>query len=206
MIRILCSILIVTSLFSCTQQLAGNGSEITNGYCVSSATAADSAMVVAYPSDYLPYPPSAGPETTFTDKNGRFSLRLGRKGWNLVIYDRFKAFGAFFPLPRGDSAVDTVVLRGVGSISGIVYDTVAGPRYIGIIGTPFYAGITGKTDTFSLMKIPAFYYTLGMWRWGEAAIDSLNKKGPPIVNNFLNGSSSMVRVLPDSATYIIINP
>jgi hypothetical protein len=206
MLRILCSVFLVATLFSCTQQLAGNGSEITNGYCVASASPADSAMVVAYPNDYLPYPPSGKPETTFTDKNGHFALCLGRKGWNLVIYDRLQVFGAFVPLPRGDSAVDTVVLRGVGGITAIVNDTAAVPRIVGIIGSPFYARITGTTDTFSITKIPAFYYNLSRWQWLPNTSGTLDERVFPVTNIGLKGGSATLWVQPDSTTNITIYP
>ena len=206
-LRILCSVLLVASVFSCTQQLAGNGSEITNGYCVASASAADSAMVVAYPNDYLPYPPSGKPETTFTDKNGHFALCLGRKGWNLVIYDRLQVFGAFVPLPRGDSAVDTIVLKHLGSVYGVANDTTADLRYIGILGSPFYAALTGKTDTFSLIKLPAYYYDLRKWRLtksGESGATDFQNISLRSSNNIT--ASATIRVVPDTTTNILIDP
>jgi hypothetical protein len=201
--------LVVLSLFaalivSCGIQLAGNGSEITNGNCVADAAPADSAMVIAYPQNYVPYPTIAGPETTFTDKNGHFSIYLGHKAWNLVIYDSAQTHGAFVPLPNGDSAMDTIVLRGVGAISGIVNDTAAGPRYVGIIGSPFYAGITGTSDTFSLTKIPAFSYSIKVWR---IVSQRVVRGGDTLANDFSsNINPPLIVVKPDSTTRVIINP
>jgi hypothetical protein len=204
MVRILCSALFTAFLFSCTMQLAGNGSEITNGYCAISAVPADNAMVVAYPDDYIPYPPSAGPETTFTDKNGRFSMRLGKTGWNLVIYDKRQEFGAFVPLPKGDSTIDTIMLDSVGAIHGIINDTMADSRFIGVIGSPFYAGITGRTDTFSLIKMPPFTYLINMWQAGSNA--SENQTGDTKADLRTTAKPITVTVRPDSTTEAIITP
>jgi hypothetical protein len=40
--------------FSCTMQIVGNGSEITNGTAATAAGPADTALVVAYPQNYNP--------------------------------------------------------------------------------------------------------------------------------------------------------
>ena len=204
MVCLLCSALSTALLFFCTNQLAGNGSEITNGYCYASAAPADSALVVAYPSGYFPYPPSAGPETTFTDKNGYFSMRLGHTGWNLVIYDKLQARGAFVPLPGGDSTIDTITLMNVGGINGIVNDTMAGARYIGVVGSPFYAGITGRTDTFSLIKMPPFTYLINLWQAGNTS--SENRTGDIKADLRTTAKPITVTVRPDSTTEAIINP
>jgi hypothetical protein len=195
------STLFVMLLLSCSPQLAGNSSEITNGYCVASAAPADSAMVVAYPDNYIPYPPSSAPETTYTDKNGHFSLQLGRTGWNLVIYDKYQTRGAFVPLPAGDSALDTIALAEVGAVRGTVTDTMAGDRCIGVIGSPFYARITGKTDTFSLVKMPSFNYLINLWRLTAG----VSQWGPPDMNTTAVRPIS-VTVRPDSTATIIIQP
>ncbi len=201
--------LAVLSLFaalivSCGIQLAGNGSEITNGNCVADAAPADSAMVIAYPQNYVPYPTIAGPETTFTEKNGHFSIYLGHKAWNLVIYDSAQTHGAFVPLPNGDSAIDTIVLKGLGAIAGIVNDTIGDPRYVGIVGSPFCAGIIGTSDTFTLTKIPTFSYLIKVWRVSSQAVG----RGSEIpVNDFTtNINPPLVAVEPDSTTRVIIGP
>lgn len=204
MVRILCSALFTAFLFSCTMQIAGNGSEITNGYCAISAVPADNAMVVAYPDDYIPYPPSAGPETTFTDKNGRFSMRLGKTGWNLVIYDRLQAFGAFVHLSMADSTTDTIALDSVGAIHGIINDTMADARFIGVVGSPFYAGITGKTDTFSLIKMPPFTYLINLWQAGNTSGE--NRTSDTKANFITTAGPITVTVRPDSTTEAVINP
>jgi hypothetical protein len=203
MVCLLCSALFAAYLLSCTDQLAGNGSEITNGYCTVSAAPADSAMVVAYPSGYFPYPPSAAPETTFTDINGYFSMRLGHTGWNLVIYDRLQARGAFVPLPNGDSTIDTIALLKVGGIYGIVNDTMAGSRFIGILGSPFYMGITGRTDTFSLMKIPSHNYVISMWLVGKSGGTDQYRVKPDLITGDNQG---FVTVWPDSTVRVIFTP
>jgi hypothetical protein len=201
MVCLLCPALFAALLFSCTDQWAGNGSEITNGYCTASAAPADSAMVVAYPGGYFPYPPSAGPETTYTDINGYFSMRLGHAGWNLVIYDRLREYGAFVPLQSGDSAIDTIILMKVGAISGIVNDTLAGSRFIGILGSPFYKEITGRTDTFSLLKIPSFNYLISMWLVGENGGTNPYKVKPGPISG---DNSALVTVWPDSMTRVTL--
>jgi|WetSurMetagenome_2_1015567.scaffolds.fasta_scaffold129911_2 hypothetical protein len=203
MVCLLCSALFAALLFSCTDQWAGNGSEITNGYCTASAAPADSAMVVAYPSGYFPYPPSAGPETTYTDINGYFSMRLGHAGWNLVIYDRLREYGAFVPLQSGDSAIDTIILMKVGGIYGIVNDTMAGSRFIGILGSPFYKEITGRTDTFSLIKIPSFNYLISMWWVRETSGTEPYRMKPDLISG---NNPNLVMVWPDSTTRVIVTP
>jgi hypothetical protein len=196
--------LFLALLFSCTNQLAGNSSEITNGFCIAEATPADSAIVVAYPFNYVPSSGLAGPETTYTDKHGNFSIQLGYTGWNLVIYDRARARGAFVPLPSGDSAVDTIVLKHLGSISGIVNDTMNDTGFVGIAGSPFYAEVIGKSDSFSLNKIPPFYYNVIVWRLGTTVIASnpINQH----MSTLTSVGSSSVAVWPDSTTTVIINP
>jgi hypothetical protein len=201
MFLILCSALFTALPLSCSDQLAGNSSEITNGYCFASAAPADSAMVVAYPKDYIPFPPSAAPETTYTDKNGYFSLRLGRKSCNLIIYDKIRTRGAFVPLPRGDSTIGTIVLSNVGAINGIVNDTMPGDRCIGVVGSPFYARITGKTATFSLTKMPSFNYLINLWELSSG----ISQWDPPDMNTTAVRPIS-VTVRPDSTAMVIINP
>ena len=196
-------------LFSCGHELAGNGSEITNGNCVAEAAPAESAMVVAYPQNYVPSSPAVAPETTFTDSKGCFSMRLGRCGWNLVIYDKAQVRGAFVPLPSGDSAIDTIVLSDLGAIAGIVNDTLGGPRYVGIIGSPFYANVIGKADTFSLVKLPPHDYSLEVWKLTDARSDTSSKNVfrsvPSLNSNFALVGSDIVWVLPDSTTMLNIN-
>jgi hypothetical protein len=201
MIVTLCSTIFAALLFSCSDQLAGNSSEITNGYCFASGAPVDSAMVVAYPNDYIPYPPSDVPETTFTDKNGYFSMRIGHTGRNLVIYDKLRTRGAFVPLPGGDSTINTIVLADVGAINGVVNDTMAGDRCIGVVGSPFYARITGKTDTFSLINMPSFTYLINLW----LLVVKANEWGPPIMNTTAVRPIS-VTVRPDSTATVIIQP
>lgn len=203
MVRLLCSALFAALLFSCTDQWAGNGSEITNGYCTASAAPADSAMVVAYPSGYFPYPPSAGPETTYTDKDGYFSMRLGHTGWNLVIYDKLQACGAFVPLPGGDSTIDTITLMKLGGIYGIVNDTTAGSRYIGVLGSPFFMGITGRTDTFSLIKIPPNNYLITMWWVKENSGTDPYRVKPDLISG---DTPAFVTVWSDSTVRVIFTP
>jgi hypothetical protein len=201
--------LAVLSLFAalivtCGNQLAGNGSEITNGNCAIASVPADSAMVVAYPNKYVPCSTAVGPETTFTDTKGNFAIYLGHDAWNLVIYDRTKAFGAFVPLPSGDSAISTIILRGLGSISGVVNDTATDPRYVGIVGSPFCAGITGVSDTFSLTKIPAYSYYVKVWR---VVSQKVVRGGDSLSNEFTsNINPSLIAVEPDSTTTVNINP
>jgi hypothetical protein len=196
-------------LFSCGHELAGNGGEITNGNCIAEAAPAESAMVVAYPENYVPSSPAALPETTFTDGKGHFSMRLGHCGWNLVIYDKAQVRGAFVPLSSGDSAIDTIVLSDLGAIAGIVNDTLGGPRYVGIIGSPFYANVIGKADTFSLVKIPPHDYSLEVWKLTDARSDTRSKNVfrsvPSLNSNFALVGSDIVWVLPDSTTMLNIN-
>jgi hypothetical protein len=203
-------------LFSCGHELAGNGGEITNGNCIAEAATAESAMVVAYPENYVPSSPAALPETTFTDGKGHFSMRLGHCGWNLVIYDKAQVRGAFVRLSSGDSAIDTIVLKDLGAIAGIVNDTMGGPRYVGIIGSPFYANVIGKADTFSLVKIPPHDYSLEVWKLTDARSDTSSKnvfRSVPNVfhsdtslnSNFALVGSDIVWVLPDSTTMLNIN-
>jgi hypothetical protein len=199
-IVIICSALFTAILFSCSDQIAGNSSEITNGYCCAFSAPADSAMVVAYPKGYVPFPASAGPETTFTDKNGRFSMSLGRKAWNLVVYDKLQAHGAFVPLPGGDSTLDTIALTPLGAIHGLVNDTTALDRCVGVVGSPFYARITGKSDTFSLIKMPAFNYGINLWQLETG----INKAGPP-GETITDARSTSVMILPDSTANVVIN-
>jgi hypothetical protein len=206
MIAVLCSALLAGLLPSCTNHLAGNGSEVTNGYCVASAAPADSAMVVAYPHDYIPYPPSAGPETTFTDQDGRFSMRLGQSDWNLVIYDKLGARGAFVPLLGSCSTTDTIVLDSVGAINGIINDTLAVARYIGVVGSPFYAGISGRTDTFSLVKLPPSSYTMNLWQIRPTSGDTDNSTINSRVKIIPTATPISVTVWSDSTTAAIINP
>jgi hypothetical protein len=192
-------------LFSCGHELAGNGSEITNGNCIAEAAPADSAMVVAYPQDYVPSTPAVAPETTFTDGKGHFSMRLGQSGWNLVIYDKSRVRGAFVPLSSGDSAIDTIVLNDLGAVAGIVSDTIGGPRYVGIIGSPFYAEIAGATDSFSLMKLPPYYYSVNVWRLTDALSDSSSHSKSNPDNNTMPIGGGAVMVLPDSTSMVIIS-
>jgi hypothetical protein len=191
-------------LLSCGHQLAGNGSEITNGNCVAEAAPAESAMVVAYPQNYVPSSPAIAPETTFTDSKGHFSMRLGHYGWNLVIYDKAQVRGAFVPLSSGDSAIDTIVLNDLGAIAGIVNDTLGGPRYVGIIGSPFYADIFGKADTFSLVRIPPYDYSLDVWKLTDEHSDSSSHSIPNPDNNTMPIGGGAVTVLPDSTSMVII--
>jgi len=193
-------------LLSCSQQLAGNGSEITNGYCIAEAAPAESAMVVAYPKNYVPYPPVAGPETTYTDSKGHFSMRLAQSGWNLLIYDRLQLHGAFVTLPSGDSAIDTVVLNDLGSIAGIVNDTIGGLRYIGIIGSPFYTDIVGMSDTFSLNRLPSFGYSINAWNLKSLGSYFTNP-GPSDSNPQPEATFPLISVTvwPDSTTTVIIS-
>ena len=71
MTRIICQmvdIIIITLFLFCSSgnDVAGNGSEITNGFCVSALCGVDSAMVVAYPDNYMVhYHESISPETTY---------------------------------------------------------------------------------------------------------------------------------------------
>ena len=207
--------LLAALLFSCGHQMAGNGSEITNGNCIAEAAPAESAMVVAYPQYYVPSSPAVAPETTFTDSKGYFSMRLGRCGWNLVIYDKARVRGAFVPLSSGDSTLDTIVLNDLGAIAGIVNDTLGGPRSVGIIGSPFYADIIGKADTFSIVKIPPHYYSFDVWRLTDELSDTSSNNvfhSPNVFHsdtslnsNFALVGSDIVWVLPDSTTMFIIN-
>jgi hypothetical protein len=209
MIFLIANTFLTALLFSCGHQLAGNGGEITNGYCIAEAAPAESAMVVAYPQNYVPSSPAVAPETTFTDSKGCFSMRLGRCGWNLVIYDKAQVRGAFVPLPSGDSAIDTIVLSDLGAIAGIVNDTLGGPRYVGIIGSPFYANVIGKADTFSLVKLPPHDYSLEVWKLTDARSDTSSKNVfrsvPSLNSNFALVGSDIVWVLPDSTTMLNIN-
>jgi hypothetical protein len=203
------SAFLATLLFSCGHQLAGNGSEITNGNCLAEAAPADSAMVVAFPQNYVPSSPAVAPETTFTDSKGHFWMRLGPCGWNLVIYDKARVRGAFVPLPSGDSAIDTIVLNDLGAIAGVDNDSMGGPRCVGIIGSPFYANVIGKADTFSLVKIPPHDYSLEVWKLTDALSDSSSNNvfhSVPILNSsFALVGSDIVWVLPDSTTMLNIN-
>jgi hypothetical protein len=199
--------LLAVLLFSCAYDLAGNGGEITNGICVAEAMPAQNAMVVAYRQDYIPTYPLIPPETTFTDSNGHFSMRLGNKGWNLIIYDRNQIRGAFIALPTGDSALDTINLHGLGSITGIINDSVGVSKYIGIVGSPFFTQTFGKTDTFSLKKLPPFNYSVNSWYLSSTGnyftnTDSIDANPQPIITFPL----ILVTVLPDSATTVTIGP
>jgi hypothetical protein len=148
--------------------LAGNGSEITNGCCMVAQTGkpADSAMVIAYPKEYVPAPVTFNevmPETTFTDTAGRFTLALGHGEWNLLIYDRTGTLGAFVPVHR-DSSLYTIALDDLGYVQGMNYDTCKRfINYVGIAGSPFYAAIN-PLCSFVITGIPSSTYQVQVWQ------------------------------------------
>jgi hypothetical protein len=144
---------------SCTIQVAGNGSEITNGIVASAAGPADSALVVAYPKDFNPATgDSVSLRRTFTDKNGRFSLRLGNNAFDLLVYDRTKTLGAFVPVSR-DTVMDTLRIHELGSLSGVLQDSVLHFGYLIVRGSPFCAAMI-PDSAFSIPAMPPFTYEL----------------------------------------------
>jgi hypothetical protein len=80
---------------------------------------------------------------------------------------------------------------------------------VGIIGSPFYADIIGKADTFSLVKIPPHDYSLEVWKLTDARSDTSSKNVfrsvPSLNSNFALVGSDIVWVLPDSTTMLNIN-
>jgi hypothetical protein len=103
--------------------------------------------------------------------------------------------------------MDTIVLRGVGSISGVVNDTVAGLRYVGIAGSPFSTKIIGKTDSFSLVKIPPCNYSMNIWGPFISTMPGTiggGKGTTPDMKNIVS-NSVMVNVVSDSASIVVIN-
>ena len=134
-----------------------------NGACVTAAGAADSAIVIAIPKDYVPFDtPSSPPETLYTDNNGIFSFREDRDLWNLIVYDRTRTLGAFVPHSR-DSVIGTVFLDDLGYITGNIDDTSRQVNYVGIVGTPFFTQ-TLQSDSFSLLAIPTSAYFVRAWK------------------------------------------
>lgn len=148
--------------------LAGSGSEITNGNCVIARAGkpADSAIVIAFPKEYVPAPVTTNkvmPETTITDTAGGFALKLGDNAWNLLIYDHSGILGAFVPIQH-DSVLGTITLDSLGYVEGINYDTNKRlENYVGIIGSPFYTPLN-PLQSFVISKIPSCTYRVEVWR------------------------------------------
>jgi hypothetical protein len=152
---------LIAVLVSCSPNgLAGNGSEITNGVCMTVSGPADSALIIAFPHDYLfPGKTYAMPETTYTDKNGYFSIVLGDSAWNLLMYDRSQTCGAFVALVNGDANIGRVNLDSLGYLEGTMSDMTFRYGTVTIPGSPFLSMISG-TNTFSISKIPEFSYSV----------------------------------------------
>jgi hypothetical protein len=161
----LVNILIIPLFLFCSgNEVAGNGSEITNGVCVSVLGPADCAIVIAYPGNYLlRLNETILPETTFTDKNGKFSIKLGDAAWNLLIYDNTRTFGCFLPLQKDEWELGKIDLDSLGAIRGTVSDTNFSSGYIGIRGSPFYS-IVNRGVPFIIENIPTFTYSYLLWQ------------------------------------------
>jgi hypothetical protein len=151
-------LLLFATLISCSlNRLAGNGSEITNGTCMTASGPAVGALVVAYPHDYQLDACVVHPETTYADTNGKFSLELKYDTWNLLIYDRTQTYGAFIALRSGDSTVGRVDLDSLGYMTGTVSDSTYRLGTVKVPGSPFNAVISSQ-KTFSISKMPEFTY------------------------------------------------
>lgn len=149
---------------------AGNGSEIptqvggdrTEGQCVILSSAADSAIIVAFPRQYNdPNKQAQAPDTVYADINGRFSIKLGDSAHNLLVYDKSRTLGAFVPIAN-DSSLGKIRLDTLGSISGsFSRDSLRWIAYVGIIGSPFKA--FAANGLFKLDGLPPFDYQLSAW-------------------------------------------
>jgi hypothetical protein len=148
-------------------RIAGNGSEITNGVVVSETGPADSALVIAFPVSYIPCTRrnAAAPETTFTDVQGAFNLRLADTAWNLLIYDRTRQLGAFAPRLQGEPAMGIIRLDSLGAIAGeaaaLTIDA-SKQTFIGIAGSPFVTKVV-KDSSFLIIRVPPYSYRISLW-------------------------------------------
>jgi hypothetical protein len=181
-------------------QVAGNGSEVTNGIVASKAGPVDSAMVIAFPVDYIPC--SSGPikpETTFTNNNGVFRIDLNDASWNLLIYNQTQQLGAFAERRKGESAMGTILIDSLGNIACTApILTIDSTRvaYVGMAGSPFYSKVITNRP-FLINRVPAYAYRISIWIYSSRA------SAQPILleDNVITGT----KVMPGMTSSIIIN-
>jgi hypothetical protein len=184
---------------NCTMNMAGNGSEVTNGTAITVQGPADSALVIAYPRNYVPmYGDTNTLKKTYTDSNGAFSLQLGDSAWNLLIYSR-TGLGAFVPVNH-DSALDTVKLDSLGTIQGIVQDSTIPFEYIMITGSPFFARLAPES-TFVMTKVPPFTYEIRLFFTPISVCDS-----GQVCPHHADSLAVIADVRPNAIANIIIGP
>lgn len=161
-----CCVIIALLAVCSPMQTTGNGSEITNGIVVSAVGLADSALVIAFPANYIPCVQNeVMPETTFTDSAGVFRMSLADTVWNLLIYDRTRQLGAFAARPKGGADMGIIELDSLGSVAGsaaaLVID-MSEEVFIGIAGSPFLTKIV-KDSAFLINRVPPYTYQISLW-------------------------------------------
>jgi hypothetical protein len=153
--------LLLASLY-CTGQIAGGGTETTNGISGTIALTGDSASGGAFPLiaaiysiDYRPDSGTGVAETTLVGTNGAFHFDPPQENrYNLFVWDTSSRQGAYRARLPADTAVGTIALtetgilittgpHGVGAVPGRSYE-------LAIEGSPYFY----KAESANFISIP----------------------------------------------------
>lgn len=153
--RLLSLFYLLLLYINCSNSTSGNGSEITNGYCVANNEKLCGVKITAYPVNYNPFFGAQHLDTAISDDSGGFCIGLPNGIYNLHFCTGDSGLGAFLYSINSGSTLGKIELKKPGYIKGTI---IKSDSYALIEGSPFYSII--NENSFLISKVPSGIYNV----------------------------------------------